>query len=180
MPPTFPTIRHCFSTPVYNDALARTARIATELARQYNSDLVDFHGAMTRMNERKQATDPALTIIGLDRTHPGKEGSKIMAELFLAAQGIASSVPGNPDQCARIWEHVSLERHLRNILWLEDRVLKPNHMDPADVEAARAFLTGEYKPRRADEIRIASYLEWKGRETELHRRLEEIHRQLVL
>lgn len=165
--------------PGYNDGLAAAAQIATELARKYNFDVVDFHGAMTRINTAKQESDPASTIISLDRIHPGDEGSRVMAELFLKAQGIDLSALEYPERFPGIWEHVSVERHLRNIVWLEDKVLKPNHIDPADVDAAKTFLNGKYRPQGADHLRIASYSEWKGKENELCRKLEEIEKRLV-
>ncbi len=160
--------------PGYNDGLVTAARIATELAQKYTCDVVDFHEPMTRMNAEKQANDPSATIIGLDRIHPGNEGSKIMAELFLEAQGIDPAGLEKTDRFTNIWEHVGLERNLRNIVWLEDNVLKPNHIDSEDIETAKTFLTEKYTPRGADSQRIASYLEWRGKEDVLCRKLKEI------
>lgn len=164
--------------PGCNDGLAIAAQIATELARKYTCEIIDFHGPMTRMNAEKQAKDPSATLIGLDRVHPRDEGSKIMAELFLEAQGIHPAGREEADRFSSIWEHVSLERNLRNIVFLEDRVLKPNHMDPEDIEAAKTFLTKKYEPHGADDQRIASYLKWRGKEDELCRRLEEIENRM--
>jgi lysophospholipase L1-like esterase len=164
--------------PGYNDGLALAAGIARDLAQKYQYEVVDFHGPMTRINVERQAEDPSETIIGMDRIHPGDEGAKIMAKLFLDAQGID---PEGFEQTARfadILEHVSVERHLRNIVWLEDIVLRKNHIDLADVDTAKTFLKGKYQMRGADNLRVESYCNWRGKEDELYRRLEEIENRL--
>jgi lysophospholipase L1-like esterase len=164
--------------PGYNDGLAIAAGIARDLAQKYQCEVVDFHGPMTRINVERQAEHPSETIIGLDRIHPGDEGAKIMAKLFLDAQKID---PKGLEQAARftdILEHVSVERNLRNIVWLEDRVLKPNHIDPEDVEAAKTFFKEKYQPQGLDYLRIESYCKWRGKEGELYSQLEEIEKKL--
>jgi len=130
------------------------------------------------MNLEKQKKDPAATIIGMDRIHPRDEGSRIMAELFLTAQGIDSSPVKNTRRFTSVWEHVALERNLRSIVFLDDKVLKRNNIDPEDIEAAKNFLTEKYKPSRADKSRIASYCKWRGKEDELNKQLKEIEGRL--
>ncbi|MDZ4197674.1 MAG: hypothetical protein U1E27_00135, partial [Kiritimatiellia bacterium] len=49
--------------------------------------VVDFHGPMTAFNAERQAKDPAFTLIGSDRVHPGAPGHLLMAWLFLKSQG---------------------------------------------------------------------------------------------
>ena len=43
---------------------------------------------MTRLNADYQKADPAATIVGKDRVHPGPLGHLVMAYLFLKAQGV--------------------------------------------------------------------------------------------
>ncbi|MEI8205888.1 MAG: SGNH/GDSL hydrolase family protein [Kiritimatiellales bacterium] len=164
--------------PGCNNGLAMAAQIARQLAQKYKCEVVDFHGPMTRMNAEKQAKDPSVTIIGSDRVHPTDEGSKIMAKLFLETQGIDPSGLEQTDRFPNIWEHVSVERDLRNIVWLEDRVLKPNHIDPENVAAAKKFFKESYRPQGADASRIASYYKWRGKEDELYGMLKDIENRL--
>lgn len=78
--------------PGCNDGLARCAGAVRELAAKYNGEVVDFHGPMTAFNLERQKSDPAFTIIGPDRVHPGAPGHLMMAWLFLKAQGAPALV----------------------------------------------------------------------------------------
>lgn len=75
-----------------NDALGRCAALGRELAAKYQASVVDFHGPMTRINAEGQAKDPAFTIVGGDRVHPGEIGHLVMAYLVLKAQGMGPCV----------------------------------------------------------------------------------------
>lgn len=168
------------NNPGYNDGLALAARVSSELAEKYGCGLIDFHGPMTRMNQELQARNPAATLIGLDRIHPGDEGSRVMAELFLEAQGLPLDGLEDSAGFETVWEHVDFQRNILNIRWIEDRVLLRRGLDVQNVEAAKVFLTEEYKPRGgADRERVQSYLQWKGREDMLRSRLEDVRRRFV-
>jgi len=78
--------------PGCNDGLARCAEIVRELAAQNKGTVVDFHAPMTAFNLERQRSDPAFTIIGPDRVHPGAPGHLMMAWLFLKAQGAPALV----------------------------------------------------------------------------------------
>lgn len=75
-----------------NDALGLCAEQARTLAAECGGSVVDFHGAMTRLNAEYQKADPAGTIVGKDRVHPGPMGHLVMAYLFLKAQGVSPLV----------------------------------------------------------------------------------------
>lgn len=69
-----------------NDALRRCAKFVAELAEKFSCPVVDFNTVMNRVSSRVQKADPAATIIGEDRTHPGEAGHLLMAYEFLRAQ----------------------------------------------------------------------------------------------
>jgi len=78
--------------PGCNDGLGRCASVVRDMARKHGAQVVDFHGPMTAFNAERQKTDPAYTIVGPDRVHPGAPGHLMMAWLFLKAQGAPSLV----------------------------------------------------------------------------------------
>lgn len=78
--------------PGCNDGLARCAAAVRELAAKHRGEVVDFHRPMTALNLERQKSDPAFTLIGPDRVHPGPPGHLMMAWLFLKAQGAPSRV----------------------------------------------------------------------------------------
>lgn len=73
-----------------NAALAKCADICGDLAVKYQTELVDFHGPMTRLMLEGQKIDPKFALCGPDRVHPGAAGHLMMAALFLQAQGLAA------------------------------------------------------------------------------------------
>lgn len=75
-----------------NDALGLCAVQARALAAELGGSVVDFHGEMTRLNAELQKTDPAATLVGRDRVHPGALGHLLMAYVFLKAQGVSPYV----------------------------------------------------------------------------------------
>lgn len=78
--------------PGCNDGLAQCAAIVRDLAMRNHGTMVDFHAPMTAFNLERQRHDPAFTIIGPDRVHPGAPGHLMMAWLFLKAQGAPALV----------------------------------------------------------------------------------------
>ena len=78
--------------PGCNDGLGKCAALVRELAGKNNATVVDFHGPMTAFNLERQKSDPAYTLVGPDRVHPGTAGHLMMAWLFLKAQGAPSLV----------------------------------------------------------------------------------------
>ena len=75
-----------------NDALGTCAAFIQKLAAETGAAVVDFHGAMTRLNAELQRADPAFTLIGPDRIHPAAPGHFVMAYTFLKAQGAPAEV----------------------------------------------------------------------------------------
>ncbi len=75
-----------------NGALGICAEGATKLASEYDAGVVDFWGAMNRYNAEVQKADPAATIVGGDRVHPGPMGHFLMAYTFLEAQQLEGVV----------------------------------------------------------------------------------------
>jgi len=168
------------NNPGCNDGLAIASQIAQRLAEKYGCDMVDFQDPMTQMIHELQAKDPSEALIGLDRIHPGNEGSLVMAKLFLEAQGIPLDGLGNPEHFEAVWEHADLQRNILNIRWIEDRVLRPRGVDMQDIEVAKTFLRETYKARSgADRQRVKSYLQWKGREEMLKDELNGVCSRLI-
>jgi len=74
--------------PGVNEALRKTAAILRDLAHDNDGWIVDFNAPLIEINEREQKADPAYTIIGPDRVHPGESGMMAMAYTFLKAQDV--------------------------------------------------------------------------------------------
>jgi lysophospholipase L1-like esterase len=70
-----------------NGALAQCGRYGTELAAKYGGGLIDLNTPMTALNQKHQQADPAFTLIGPDRVHPGDLGMMVIAYYTLRAQG---------------------------------------------------------------------------------------------
>lgn len=75
-----------------NAALGIFAEKVRGWSRQYRTGLVDFDRGMNEINTREQQKDPAFTIVGPDRVHPGPVGHFVMAYIFLKAQNAPSVV----------------------------------------------------------------------------------------
>jgi hypothetical protein len=73
-------------------ALAICAEKVRQWAAEYHTGLVNFQEVMSAVTIREQAKDPAFTIVGPDRVHPGAVGHLIMAYTFLKAQGMPREV----------------------------------------------------------------------------------------
>ena len=75
--------------PGVNTALAACAEIGRALASERNLALIDLHGPLTALNQRRQKDAPEFTMISGDRVHPGAPGSFAMAYQILRAQHAA-------------------------------------------------------------------------------------------
>lgn len=75
-----------------NDALGRCAIFARQEAAARGLGLVEVHQPMTERNRLLQAADPAASIVGADRVHPGHPGHFFLAVQVLQAQGVQPSV----------------------------------------------------------------------------------------
>ncbi|MGB8170923.1 MAG: SGNH/GDSL hydrolase family protein [Chthoniobacteraceae bacterium] len=75
-----------------NGALGKCAEHVQAWAKQYGAGIVNFHEVMDAIDAREQAKDPAFTIVGPDRVHPGAVGHFVMAYTFLKAQGVPREV----------------------------------------------------------------------------------------
>ena len=78
--------------PGINRALAECGAILRRIATEQGHGFIDLHGPMTAINLRLQAADPALSVVGPDRIHPGVPGHFLMAWLILKSQGAPSLV----------------------------------------------------------------------------------------
>lgn len=70
-----------------NAALGEAAEGLRQLAQETRSGFIDLHGPMLALNRELQKKNPAFTLTGPDRIHPGVEGHFVMAYFFLKAQG---------------------------------------------------------------------------------------------
>jgi lysophospholipase L1-like esterase len=76
-----------------NDLIRRMSREVIDVeAAQHNLARIDFNTPMDELNRRQQILDPAFSIIGSDRVHPGASGHMVMAYLFLKAQSLEGAV----------------------------------------------------------------------------------------
>jgi lysophospholipase L1-like esterase len=75
-----------------NAALRGFAEKVRGWSKQYRTGLADFDRGMTEVNAREQKKDPAFTVVGPDRVHPGPVGHFVMAYIFLKAQGVPRDV----------------------------------------------------------------------------------------
>lgn len=69
-----------------NDALGQCADFIKGLGEKYKLPIVDYWSAMNRVNALIQKSNPAASIIGRDRVHPGNYGHFLMAVEFLKTQ----------------------------------------------------------------------------------------------
>lgn len=75
-----------------NAGLGKCAEKVRQWAEQYHTGLVDFYAAMNTVNRREQKQNPAFSIVGSERVHPGAVGHFVMAYVFLKAQGMPRDV----------------------------------------------------------------------------------------
>ncbi|MXV14504.1 SGNH/GDSL hydrolase family protein [Hufsiella ginkgonis] len=70
-----------------NDALGDYSKFIRRAGKAYGLQVIDYRTILTRLNKKLQAKDPAATIIGPDRVHPGPVGHFVMAYQFLKSTG---------------------------------------------------------------------------------------------
>ncbi|HVU56337.1 MAG TPA: SGNH/GDSL hydrolase family protein [Puia sp.] len=70
-------------------AMERITQFQHDAAVANNWGWIDLFHPMTEIQQREQRTNPAFTLTGPDRIHPGNMGHFVMAWLFLKAQGLA-------------------------------------------------------------------------------------------
>lgn len=75
-----------------DDALARCAELVATIGREMHAGVVDFHGPMAEITRAHQRAEPAFTLVGPDRIHPGRAGHLVMAYLLLNAQAAPAIV----------------------------------------------------------------------------------------
>jgi lysophospholipase L1-like esterase len=75
-----------------NDALGLCGEGARGIAARLGAAVIDLHGPMTALNARLQQADPAATLVGPDRVHPGDPGQLVMAYTILKGQGVSGVV----------------------------------------------------------------------------------------
>ncbi len=75
-----------------NDVLGECAVYIDSLAARYKLPTVDFYTIMNRINSELQKENPAATVTGADRIHPGQTGHMIMAYQFLKTEGVPKYV----------------------------------------------------------------------------------------
>jgi lysophospholipase L1-like esterase len=80
------------NSPGYNATLAEIAGRARKVAQEMGVPLVDVYTPLQRINEEKQKENPAATIVGMDRVHPGPMGHLVMTYQFLKAQNVPGDV----------------------------------------------------------------------------------------
>jgi len=73
-------------------ALSECAHQMEAWSKEYHTGLVRVQETMNAITAREQANDPAFTLIGPDRVHPGSPGHFVMAYVFLRAQGMPQEV----------------------------------------------------------------------------------------
>ena len=77
-----------------NDALKACADGVRKIAKQHAGlvEVIEFNAPMAAINAKWQTDDPAFTVVGEDRVHPGPVGHLVMAYLFLKAQEVPGTV----------------------------------------------------------------------------------------
>lgn len=75
-----------------NDRIRVFGAWLAEQSRARKVPLVDFNTPMLRINAERQRDEPAFSVIGRDRIHPGAEGHAVMMYHFVRSQGVTGSV----------------------------------------------------------------------------------------
>ncbi len=88
-----------------NNALKECAEFNQQLASEYDLPVIDYWSIMEKINKEIQKKDPAATIIGKDRVHPGATGHFIMTYQFLktmnATQYVSEIIVGKDKSSER-------------------------------------------------------------------------------
>lgn len=75
-----------------NAVMQRVVEFQRKAAQENGWEFLDYNAPMTEITLREQVQNPAFTLSGGDRIHPGNDGHMVMAYLFLKAQGLAGKV----------------------------------------------------------------------------------------
>ena len=75
-----------------NIAMALWSARLKEIAAQRGAAFVDLGAVMNPLNKRLQAVDPAASIVGKDRVHPGLAGHLLIAYAILKTQNVDPDV----------------------------------------------------------------------------------------
>ncbi len=78
--------------PGIDAAMASCAEFVRRLGTETGVAVVDVFQAMLALSDALRGTDPAFTLVGPDRIHPGESGYFTMAWLILKAQGVPAEV----------------------------------------------------------------------------------------
>ncbi len=123
-----------------NDLLVRFGNEVIEPeAEKRGYPVCDFNTPLLAINAEQQKADPAFSIIGTDRVHPGQEGHTVMAYEFLKFQQLEGPV-------AEIEIDAAASKPL-NLMNCEIRALKADGLSAEFVYAANSLPF----PRRAYE-----------------------------
>ncbi|MBE7177638.1 MAG: SGNH/GDSL hydrolase family protein [Mucilaginibacter polytrichastri] len=87
--------------PGKSRALEQIVAFQQRAAQDEKWEYVDLYHPMQAINKQQQQRDPAYTLTGPDRIHPGKAGHLVMAALILKAQGLAGKPVANVEIDAR-------------------------------------------------------------------------------
>lgn len=98
--------------------LRRAAAFVARLAAERGEQAIDFNGPMTDYNLMRQKADPAYTLVGPDRVHPGDAGAFFMACAFLRQQGLDPKAA----DATRPWPETPLAKALAARTALEGRL----------------------------------------------------------
>ncbi|MCL4640162.1 MAG: GDSL-type esterase/lipase family protein [Olivibacter sp.] len=75
--------------PGKSQTMEEIAGFQQDVARKNRWEYVDLLHPMLAITEKEQGENPAFTLTGPDRIHPGSAGHFVMAYLFLKEQGLA-------------------------------------------------------------------------------------------
>ncbi len=83
---------HAPNLPGVDRALAECGELARDLAARLGARFIDLHTPMAAANAALQRRDPALSLVGQDRVHPGPAGHLFMAYHILLGLGVNPTV----------------------------------------------------------------------------------------
>ena len=107
-----------------NDALKACVDGVRQIAKRSGGvvDIIEFNAPMAAINAEWQTKDPAFTVVGKDRVHPGPVGHLVMAYLFLKAQGVPGIVAAMELDAGRKGVVKQQNCRITDVSFTEDRV----------------------------------------------------------
>ena len=151
--------------------LAEYANFVRTLAKERGWALVDFHAYLT---ERLADENEAESIFSDDRVHPTAHGFYEMAKYFLSEQGLGAPVEQDPPACFAEWREklfVYRSIHAAECMIVKDYSLSQEERD----EVVRKFLEKGVWSINYFEVIAKRYLEFKSKQKEMCREIEEIY-----